>query len=90
MSERLVFDERPPKAERLALCDWLRIHGIDPDDLVLPCWVERDVENYRVRYLGAVRDENGKLQPAPGGEVVVTAEQYVQLEGPPLPFPAVA
>lgn len=73
------------KASDPAWQEWLRRHGIEPDDVLIYSggiegWVERQEGLYRIAWLAPARDERGK--PVRG-----VRERYVQLEGKPLPFP---
>lgn len=77
-------------------CGWLRRHGIDPNDVVVPGWIRRNREAFRVEYLAIARDADGQIVCAEHGERhhartcrSITGERFVQLEGPPLRFPAV-
>ncbi len=86
---RIEFDTHPPEPVRLALCGWLRRHGIDPDHVVIPGWIERQCDRYRVAWLAAVRDETGRIVLNEARDAAMVTERFVQLEGPPMPWPTV-
>lgn len=96
--EWITFEDMPPKSRRLPMVEWLRRHGCDAGQVCVPGWIERDEENFRVRYLAYHLNERGNRHPVPGTggwmdrpdyrePVVATEVHTVQLEGPPLPFP---
>lgn len=85
-AELQVFDRLPEEPERLAWCEWLTRHGIDPSDVVIPGAVWRYPGEYRVYYRSLVRDSDGHPVWDDGGPR--EERRFVQLEGPPLPFPA--
>jgi hypothetical protein len=85
--ERVEFTQMPPEAERLEWCEWLRRHGINPSEVPVPGWIERRVQEYRVAYLAYALNERGQRYLNPEKTDAVREERYVQLEGPPLPFP---
>jgi hypothetical protein len=85
--ERAEFTRLPPEAERLEWCEWLHRHGINPSDVSVPGWIERRVPEYRVAYLAYALNERGERYPNPEKTGAVREERFVQLEGPPLPFP---
>lgn len=86
MNDVLVFDKLPSEPVRLVMCEWLRRHGIDPNDVVVPGWIARDERTYAVRYLGFDRDA-GEIRLTDDGKDLVRRVYRVQLEGPPLPWP---
>jgi hypothetical protein len=86
--DRIEFDTMPPDAERTAWCEWLRRHGIDPNVVLVPGWIERRPEAYQVAYLSAELDEEtGHIRWDTERRVPVFVTAVAQLEGPPLPFP---
>lgn len=68
------------------LLEWLERHGINPRDVPADCTIERDVEARCVRFplaiCGHVAD--GELCACWG----MSEPGVVQLEAPPMPFPA--
>lgn len=74
---------------RLALCEWLRFHGLDPDNVTYDPIV-RDVEACRVRATVFLRDRTGHrfLVDRNDFDSIAQAYQYAQGEAPPLPWPA--
>lgn len=87
MIERAEFDDRPPEQLRLAWCAWMRHHGIDPDVVPIPGWVERDEQARRVVLEVYVLDEQGRKVANEDQTVAVREVQVVQLEAAPSPFP---
>lgn len=69
------------------LCEWVRRHGVAPEDVPLDCWIHRDVEHRRVILPVVVRDDAGRMVKDGDGTVAIRIRE-VQLEAPPLPFPA--
>lgn len=86
--ERIEFDHAPPPGERAIWCEWLRQHGVDPCDVVLPGWIERHSDTYRLIYLSMARDEKGRPRWDRESRTVVHETHVFQMEAPPLPFPA--
>ena len=81
--ERHVFARDISHDDRTTWQTWMRRHGIDPHDVVeWPCgWIERREHAYQVAY---------KAPVFVGAMYTGSFEtKVVQLEGPPLPFPAV-
>lgn len=85
--ERAEFWTMPPERERLEWCEWLHRHGINPSEVPVPGWIERHVQEYRVAYLAYALNERGQRYLNPGRTDAVREERYMQLEGPPQPFP---
>lgn len=85
--ERAVFDETPPQAVREMWAEWLRKHGVDPCDVVIPGWIERQPDTYRLVYASHARDENGRLRWDWERREPVHETRVFQMEGPPMPFP---
>ncbi len=78
----------PPEAERRVWCEWLRRHSIDPDEVLVPGWIERRPGAYQVAYLSAeFDDETGMMRWNRERREPVYRAAVAQLEGPPLPFP---
>ena len=73
-------------ADRDAWLEWMRRHGIDPNDVPVPGVLFRDPTNRRVTYTAYERDANGYVH-VDGRPVVIT--RTVQLEAGPEPFPEV-
>lgn len=88
--DRVEFRRLPDEPTRVAVCEWLRRHGIDPHTVVVPGWIERQPDRCRVAWLSSVRDEAGNIVSNEARDEFLTVERYVQLEGPPLPWPAEA
>lgn len=79
-AERIWLDIMPPAEVREPLCEWLRHHGIDPNEVCAePGWIERDPGRRRIRYLAP------RLLPDVG--LVEHVVRTVQLEAVPSPFP---
>lgn len=86
--ERIEFDWAPPPREREIWCKWLRQHGIDPNQVVIPGWIERRPAAYQVAYLSVeIGPEGRPCWNREGGGGFIWTTRSVQLEGPPLPFP---
>lgn len=95
---RVTVEQFPPPSVRAEWCKWFRFHGINPVDVPIPGWIERDVKGCCVRYLAIQRDADGNIvwtSSSRRGDrglaiayispvLVVRVEQG---EGPPLPFP---
>jgi hypothetical protein len=90
-AERVWLDKMPPAEVRGPLCDWLRHHGIDPNDVcVSPGWIERDPHRRRVRYLTYGLDGRGQPLRDPlalDHDELLRVAVAVQLEAEPSPFP---
>jgi len=69
--------------------DWLRRHSVDPNDVAVPGWIRRNRQQYRVEYLAYALDEHGRVRLTPDHTDAVREPRFVQLEGPPLPFPPI-
>lgn len=83
---RVEFDSPwLPRPKRLAWCGWLKQHGIDPNYVALPGWIQRDEQRRRVYYLTFAFDTYGRPVFERGD--FVTEPRFVQLEARPLPFP---
>lgn len=86
------FPDRPDEATRRAVCAWLEQHGIDPNRVAVPGWIETDPHTRRISYSGyAFDDVKGRSVPrlTEDGDDVVRLNLSHQLESPPLPFPEV-
>lgn len=83
---RVEFGSLPREPIRLALCEWLRRHGIDPNNVAVPGWIHRQIDERRVRFLGYQEDYRTAPLPRDGDPTEI---QWVQLEAPPLPLPDV-
>jgi hypothetical protein len=77
MIERMEF-ARPPENVRVAWCEWLRHHTIDPGDVTMHGFIERDTEARQVRYQTFNEGADGYYS---------FAVRVVQLESVPSPFP---
>ena len=86
MRERIEFDDMPPRAEREIWCEWLRQHGVNPNHVKVPGWIERRPDRCQLAYEGYERDrETGEIV-ARDGQVHPVRVMF-QMEAPPLPFP---
>ena len=79
------WGDLPPEPLRQRWMNWFEHHGIDPCDVLVPGWIERDVERRRIRYSGIHTDKDGKLIWDKDGAFSYIA--VVQLEAVPSPFP---
>lgn len=90
----------PPEPERLIWCDWLKRHGIDPNQ-VLCDYIERRVDRCQLAY---ATFQHVKVPVPPVVRLTVDSEPWeieeieirtelrkvevvFQLEAPPLPWP---
>lgn len=71
-----------------AINDWCRKHGIDPRDVPLSCTITRLVEERQICVPLIERDDRGRARLDERGDRFVIKTVLVQLEAPPLPFPA--
>jgi hypothetical protein len=72
--------------DRRTWITWLRRFGIDPDDVLLdPFFLVAEDDHRTIRYLGAVRNEDGT--PLLRGTQIERCVVTVQLEAPAPPFP---
>jgi hypothetical protein len=76
-----------PKAVRLEICDWLRFHMVDPNNVPVDCEIRRDPEKSRLYVTEVVRDKNGKEVIDREAKEVILFTAIHQGEGPPLEFP---
>lgn len=90
MTDRYEFTRFPPEPERLAWCDWLRHHGIDPDDVVAVGWIERRVEQRQIAYEAYVRNADGNILYDAERDDARREIHVFQLEARPSPFPDLA
>ena len=89
--DRLEIDRVPSEPVRLVMCEWLRRHGVDPHEVVATRgWIERQPAAFRLAYLAYVRDVDGAIQFDAEANSARVEPRYVQLEGPPLPWPDLA
>lgn len=79
----LTIDGFPPPQARTAINQWLAAHRIDPNDVVVPGWIERIPEHCVIRYLSVLRIQNTEHQRGR----VVTWTREIRLPHPPAPFP---
>lgn len=86
-AERVVLDRIPTKRDRLMWCEWLTHHGIDPDDVCVPGWIERREAERQVVWLAYSRDERGRVLLDDGRDDVQREVHVQQLEAHPSPFP---
>lgn len=89
MTDWITYDKYPPEPARKAVCEWLRRHGVDPNNVPLPGWIGRNEDTYQVVYLSfGVRDDPDGDWLECKAEDIVEVPRVVQLGGKPLPFPA--
>lgn len=89
MIERVDFDRMPTESERLIWCEWLRKHGVNPNDVIATGWIERRPDAYQLAYLSIELDDDGRPRYDRQRDDFVWTERVFQMEGPPLPFPDV-
>lgn len=87
MSDRIEFDAFPPDRVRLSVCAWLRRHGVDPNMVAVPGWIERQPDLYRLGWESYVPDEDNMIRLNEARDDAVREARHVQLEGSPLPWP---
>lgn len=87
MSDRREIDSFPPDWVRLPVCSWLQRHGVNPNMVAVPGWIERQPDRYRLAWESYVPDEDNVIRLNETGDDVLREPRYVQLEGPPLPWP---
>lgn len=90
MIERVEFNDFPPDEVRLPWCAWLEHHGIEPDVIPVPGWIERRVETRQIAYLAYVTDEHGNIQVNEDRTDALREVRVAQLEAVPSPFPTAA
>jgi len=92
MVTRVEWNRPVAENERLAWCEWLRQHSIDPDTVAVvpPGFIEVDSDARLIRYLAFDVNENGNRYVAPCGRCASTSVRVVQLESPPSDFPVVS
>lgn len=92
MIKRHTIPKIPSEPERLAWCEWLRHHTIDPDHVVGNPedggFIEIDTDARRIRYLAYDVNENGRRYPTPDLTRASTSVRTVQLEAAPSDFPS--
>jgi hypothetical protein len=91
MIDRRTIDKTPTEAERLAWCDWLRHHTIDPDHVVANPedggFIEIDTEARQIRFMAYDVNDKGNYYLASDGKRASISVRVVQLESRPSPFP---
>lgn len=87
MTDRITFEVSPPDWVRLPVCAWLRRHGVDPDMVAVPGWIERQPELCRLAWEGYVPDPEHRIRLNEARDGASRVAAFVQLEGPPLPWP---
>lgn len=89
--DRRSFAFPIPEAERLAWCEWLRHHTINPDEVVAAekdgGFIELDKDARQIRYLAYDQNENGQRFVGPDGNHASRSVRVVQLEARPSDFP---
>lgn len=90
VSDHWAFDTFPPDWVRLPVCAWLQRqrHGVDPMLVAVPGWIERQPDTYRLAWQAYVPDAEHKIRLNEARDDAVREPRYVQLEGPPLPWPS--
>lgn len=78
-----------PGDVRLAWCEWLRRHGIDPMVVSIHGPIEVDVDAHRISYLAYDLDEHGNKYAAPDGMAAAQSERTVRFGTPLAPLPEV-
>jgi hypothetical protein len=89
MTNVLDFLAYPPEHVRLAICEWLRHHGIDPHIVPVPGRIERLPERRQIEHEAYVLGEDGHLVLDPHVDDAAREVRVVQLEAEPSPFPDV-
>lgn len=82
--DRVMFHDVPAEPEWQAWREWLRYHGVDPSDVVLPGWIERNEEYFQIVYTTSFR---GRKRPRGVIDAGPVTWRVIQLDAPPLPFP---
>lgn len=77
----------PPEHIRIVWVDWFRRHGIDPNDVAVPGWVERRETDYQLCYASYRRNTDGQIIWDGATGEAVREWRVFQMEGPPLPWP---
>jgi hypothetical protein len=86
-ANRVEFGDLPPDPVRLVWCDWLRRHGIDPNEVAAPGWIERRPDTFQIVYEAYVLGDKGMPVWDPRTRGAIRTVRVFQMEGPPLPFP---
>lgn len=89
MITRVEIDGLPPEDVRLAWCDWLRHHGIDPTHVAFG-FIEADSATWQIRYVAYDLNDQGCRYATPDLLRASTSVRVVQLAAPPAPFPEAA
>lgn len=71
-----------------ALLDWLRMHGLRPEDMPVENLIVRRLPERQVSAVFYEVDERGRRRLNSAGDGAVRRTLVVQLEAPPLPWPA--
>jgi len=69
------------------MCEWLRHHGIDPNDVPVPGWIERRPAERQVVHEAYALNEQGRRYMNETRTDAVREVRVVQLEAEPSPFP---
>jgi hypothetical protein len=89
--ERVELDDLPTPHERCAWGEWMRHHGVDPNDVAIcPGWIERRPAERQVAWLAYQLNEHGRLRWDAARNDAVREIHVVQLEAVPSPWPDVA
>jgi hypothetical protein len=86
MSARCEFGTMPPARELDLWREWLRHHCIDPGEVAVPGWIERDEASRQVRYEAYQFDGPRRPRLSEDGDILREVH-VIQLEAVPSPFP---
>lgn len=88
---RYEFDRVPPELDRLAVCEWLQRHGVDPREVAVPGWIELRPERRQVAWAAYLWEEAADGEPRrilrSAADAGIRRESVLQLEARPMPFP---
>jgi hypothetical protein len=87
-AERYAYNDPVQDPTLYEMLQWFRFHGINPDYVCRPGYVERDPEEYAIRVWSYIPDEETHFKLTTAGSPVMYLAEYTN-EGPPLPFPDV-
>lgn len=87
MITRRELTGMPPEHVRLAWCDWLRWHTIDPCDVAVIGFIEIDTDARQVRWLSYDLNDKGHKYFDPKTQRAAQSVHVMQLEAVPSPFP---
>lgn len=95
ITEEIVFDRAhydrswfdQPLQLRKRWCAWVIHHGINPNTVIVPGWIERRPAARQIAYLTAMFDADGRPRIREDRLDLLTEVRVVQLEAVPSPFP---